>query len=211
MNELAKRAYDKLTEAWRSHAEANELAEQVQRLRKLRDTLFNDAASLRVAVKILAQDGGAANDDDVEALRQAFMAFEEGRSPVLTADVPEPAAIEEEPAPVELAPIAVQAATADERPGDVRLLDAVDEAARALDGDFKSGDVRDQLARLYPAILNRVHKASITGALARLAEVGVLERVTPGGRGREAVFRRKHGADLSVLAPTRKQIDVSEL
>ncbi len=206
MHDLAKRSLEKLEEAWQCHVRANELADEIQQLRKRRDQLFNDAGVLRVTVKILCQDGGPATEADVEALLRAFIAFEEGKSPSEAAEHRE----EEAQAPVDREPtlpsLLTQQPLSDAT--NIRLLDAVDAATARLEGEFTSGDVREQLKQLYTGLLNRVHKASITGTLARLVEIRRLERITPGGRGREAIFKRREDAENWPLPPKREKVDV---
>lgn len=218
MHDLARRSLDKLEEAWQCHVRANELTETIQKLYRQRDQLTSDAGSLRIAVKILARDGGPATEDDVEALQRAFAAFEMERSPREAAESPAPTVSEEVDNLAEQifgpqeAPIATSESK-ESTPNDegIRLLDAVDDATENLSGEFKSGDVRQQLERLYPTLLGRVHKASITGTLAKLVELGRLERVTPGGRGREGVFKKTEGADRPPLPPKRSQPSPEEL
>jgi hypothetical protein len=171
MDKVLKTTLDKLRELQEISREAHALQKKLKGLQARESTLQNELDQIMNALSILE-----ASDADLAAemkplkviseviFRDRRIARESGEYPDQPEELPSK--------PTSLAEI-------------------IAEITASLEGEFKTGDVRKILLERAPELHGKSHSASITTALARLAEGGTLERISGRGRGKEAIFRRK--------------------
>jgi hypothetical protein len=173
MQKLTEVTLDKLREVREGSRESFALRAKLKDLSKQVEIKQRELANLLSAVAVVARIDSAYEEESAPIWELEGIYREELRKAEEEGIYPEAEAPSSPPKPTSLA-------------------ENVQEIAASMEGDFRVGDVRKLLEERDPELYGKSHGASITTALARLAaEGGPLERVSGGGRGNEAVFRRR--------------------